>query len=141
MYFALGFRKATSAILAHPALILTPAFTFWTFGNDFRLCGNCKKGLPRLGVSFRLTWINAIMSITECMILIIHFFPSVLPRLELELFLSILLSLFGLSLISLLLIQFLDKCSSCCSGYFQRNCLPMYEKVVYDVDVRKQEDK
>merc|ERR1712117_361700 len=81
IYYALGTRQATLAILAHPALILTPAFSLWTFGNDFSLCTirrsssrevtptcTCKKGHPQLRVSFRLTWINALMTIIGCLV-------------------------------------------------------------------------
>ena len=82
-------------------------------------------GEPRLSVSFCLTWINAIMTVAECV---------VIPYLLVGHFGSLIYSggLLGFMLITLALIQFLDKCSCCCSDCFERNCLPMTKKIVYD---------
>ena len=143
-------RKGTSAILAHPALILTPAFTCWTFGNEFLLscsatqaeaCCICQRGAPQLRVSFRLTWINALMTITGCLVWTSRFygrnatldsFTHLLTAPNLGTYITMTCPYLLVSLITLLLIQFLDKCTNCCCGCFKQNCLPMYEKVRYD---------
>ena len=60
---SLGIKKAATTVIAHPALVLTPVFSFWTFGP--RTSGRCcayKIAEPKICLSFRLTWINSILT-------------------------------------------------------------------------------
>ena len=146
---SLGIKKATTTVIAHPALMLTPVFSFWTFGPP--TSGGCcayKKAEPKIYLSFKLTWINSLLTlcgsfgvvaIYETVISIdppwdLSYLDSGVANSIFAYFLIITLPLFALAAICLLLIQFLDRCSCCCCKCFKENCLPMTEKVVYDTE-------
>merc|ERR1712223_1724192 len=62
---ALGIPKATATIIKFPAFVLTPAFTFWTFGPvASTACCIYRKNEPKIHLSYRFTWINALL--TSC---------------------------------------------------------------------------
>ena len=137
---ALGIKKATSTVIAHPALVLTPVFSFWTFGP--RKSGGCcayKRAEPGICVSFRLTWFNTILTLFGMFgVVAIHdtfiIGTNPLPLSLLRWMFQILFLMFAPAAICLLLIQFLDKCACCCCRCFKENCLPMTEKIVYDTE-------
>ena len=135
--------KAIKSIIAQPALILTPFFSFWTFG-PVKLDGCCayRKSESKICLSFRLTWFNAILSFCGILgLVVVHeSFISGCPWTMdpcslLGHFLIIYLPLFALAIICLLLIQFMDKCSSCCCRGCKDNCYPMTEKIVFDTEM------
>jgi len=130
---ALGFKKAIKSIIAQPALIMTPIFSFWTFGPvKSDSCCAYKRSEPRICLSFRLTWFNAIWSFcgTFGMVVVHECFISWHPWSSgiFNLFLIAYLPFFALAIICLLLIQFMDKCASCCCRCCKNNCYPMTEK-------------
>ena len=138
---SLGIKKATTTVIAHPALMLTPVFSFWTFGPP--TSGGCcayKKAEQRIHLSFRLTWINYILTLSGSfgVVAIDEIFLKVnqlgwdSDLANISFFIT--LPLFAIATICLLLIQFLDLCSCCCCTCFDENCLPMIEKVVYDTE-------
>ena len=147
--FALGIKKAIKSIIAQPALVLTPIFSFWTFG-PVKSDDGCayRRSESKICLSFRLTWFNAILSFcgTYAMVtlyesyirnkgtgywdrdgtdgteMLLYFHGTYLP-------------LFALAIICLLLIQFMDKCSSCCCRCYKENCYPMTEKIIFDTEM------
>ena len=136
---SLGIKKATSTVIAHPAFVLTPVFSFWTFGPPTSGCCVYKKAEQRIHLSFRLTWINFILTLSGSFgVVAIHeTFISIYPPWDpywgyLSVFIFYTMPLFALAAICLLLIQFLERCSCCCCTCFKENCLPMTEKIVFD---------
>ena len=141
---SLGIKKATTTVIAHPALMLTPVFSFWTFGPP--TSGGCcayKKAEPKIYLSFKLTWINSILTLCGSfgVVAIFETFLNTYPHRDpyyvhalFSYFLIFTLPLFALAAICLLLIQFLDRCSCCCCKCFKENCLPMTEKIVFDTE-------
>ena len=136
----LGIKKATLTVIAHPALVLTPTFSFWTFGP--RRSGGCcayKMTEPRICLSFRLTWMNSVLTLFEMLGLMaisetfINQSRSFLSFVY-GLFVLINVPIFAAAVICLLFIQFLDKCECCCCGCFEENCLPMTEKTNLDTE-------
>jgi len=138
--FSLGFRNAMSTMIDHPALVLTPAFSFWTFG-PVRANGCCtyRRNEPKICLSFRLTWVNAFLTLAPMIPLII----SEYFRIYEEGIVGIIMWLtLASSIISLLLIQFLDKCKwlccgclcCCCWKRYEDCCFPMTQKLVYDTE-------
>ena len=132
IYMALGIRKATSTIIKFPAIVLTPAFTFWAFGPiSSNACCVYKREEPKIHLSYRLTWINALF--TSCMtgglLAYAGFMTSWYPGFAIIFFTAC--ALVPLSLLTLVLIQCLPKCSCCPCN---ENCLPMKPKVIYDTE-------
>ena len=151
--FALGIKKAIIRVVAHPALVLTPFFSFWTFG-PVKLDSFCtyRRSETKICLSFRQTWLNAILSFcgTFGMVALHETFYAQNPwKINLSLilakkgtdvevlswFLVAYLPLLAISIICLLLIQFMDKCSSCCCQSCKENCYPMTEKKVLDTEM------
>ena len=61
MALTVGLTKSVRMVLQYPALLLTPVFSYWTFGDMTGFCmGNDKNHLQ---VSFRLTWGNVIITL------------------------------------------------------------------------------
>ena len=158
---SLGIKRATQAIIALPALILTPVFSFWTFGpqSSGGYCAYKKMARQNIELSFRLTWINTLLTLGGSFgVAAIIYNLEKATRQENQLSMDQLnfcdslhvnhsscleitrifsysyLLVFGFALIPLLLIQFLDKCSCFCCRCFKENCLPMTEKSVYDTE-------
>ena len=134
-YLTLGLRKATSTLIIFPALLLTPVFSFWTFGpisSKHHCIYKIKE--PKIHLSYRLTWINTIFTSGMTGGFLAGWFEfryfgiPIYNHQEWHLACTFVL----ISLLSLALIQFLSKFSCVCSTTFQENCLPMTPKVVYD---------
>ena len=123
--------------------MLTPVFSFWTYGP--KMSGGCytyKNAEPRLPLSFRLTWVNSIITFASPFLLItlnefviksdiLLFFTAdswIGHGSFLNFFVMHSLPLFVLAIICLILVQHLDKCSCFCCKCFTENCLPMTEK-------------
>ena len=120
---SLGPKHFFKIILQYPAFILTPVFSYWTFGSHPEDC--CKRGNENnLKISFRLTWRNvAITTLGNLSLFLIHFFSKDLPNSK---FFSatqpnILLHIISamclvLSWITLIILQNLQECQMyCCS--------------------------
>ena len=148
LYLALGIRKATSTVIAHPALIMTPIFSFWTFG-PVKSGGCCayRRSEPKICLSFRLTWFNAVLTFCGTFGLVVAYEAFIKTEYSwslngvispydpvLFLFLIAFLPLFAFAVILLLLIQFMEKCSCCCCCCSKDECYPMTEKVVHDTE-------
>ena len=158
---SLGIKRATQAIIALPALILTPVFSFWTFGpqSSGGYCAYKKIARQNIEPRFTLTWINTLLTLggsfgvaaiiyklekatrqeNQLSMDQLNFCDSLHVNhsscLEItQIFSYSYLLVFGFALIPLLLIQFLDKCSCLCCGCFKEHCLPMTEKYVYDTE-------
>ena len=143
IYMALGIRKATSTIIKFPAIVLTPAFTFWAFGPiSSNACCVYKREEPKIHLSYRFTWINAIFtSCTTAGLMAYAWFVNRdliwgsrvanWVRGLYELLFYVGCALFPLSFLTLVLIQCLPKCSCCPCN---ENCLPMKPKVIYDTE-------
>ena len=134
---ALGIRKATTTIIQFPAIVLTPAFTFWTFGPiSSTSCCIYKKNEPMIYLSYRFTWINALLTscITVGLLAYAWFYDYYRVMYEPEYYYSAcaLVSLIWnqLSLITLAMIQCLGKCP-CIS---KDKHLPMKPKVIYHTE-------
>ena len=93
--------------MTHPAFLLTPAFTFWTFSP---VKFGVSSGDRKVGLSFRLTWINALLTtVTTLVLAVIGQFGFDLkePASPLGYFFIFTLPCFAIAMICLLLIQFL----------------------------------
>ena len=138
---SLGIKKATATVIAQPALVLTPVFSFWTFGPC--TSGGCcpyRKTEPKLCLSFRLTWVNCILTLGGSYGLMAIFQYLISPRVDWYtrdfnvVFVFVASPLYALATLCQLLIQFLDKCLCCGCRCFKDNCLPLTEKIVYDTE-------
>ena len=126
-------------IFQYPPIILTPVFSFWTFGD---IKGCCKRNTDnKIKVSFRLTWGNIIITTFGNLgLFLVHFFTKDLLKNSLEhltyqqfnnnLFYHMISgSCLVLSWITLIILQNLQKCQkvycSCCQCYqvFQKTAL------------------
>ena len=69
LFLALGFKGATRTIATHPATLLTPVFTFWTFGPA--KSGGCayRRNEKEICISFQLTWVNALLTTASSLVL------------------------------------------------------------------------
>ena len=108
-------------IIMYPALLLTPVFSYWTFGDP----KGCCKGNPesKLKVSFRLTWVNlAITALGSLGLFLIHF--------SLNIFYFISWSCLILSWITLIILHNLQKCQKCCCTCCQFD--QVYQKTFLD---------
>ena len=66
LYLALGIKKGMSTIMMYPALVMLPALSCVTFGpvSEGRdIWSMYKKDEPKIQFSWRLTWVNMIMTI------------------------------------------------------------------------------
>ena len=157
--FAFGIKRAIERVITHPALVLTPAISFWTYGPVKSVsCCAYRRFETKICLSFRLTWVNAILSLCGTFGMVAlnetlfarqpwkssfsysQEFPGFINNLllispVLSWFVVAYLPLFAISTICLLLIQFMDKCSPCCCRSCNHNCFPMTEKIVFDTEM------
>merc|ERR1711971_403235 len=124
MWTSLGFRKALRTATQYPAMIMTPAFSYWVFGpieSSLKSTFCCSR-TSRLGVSFLHTWINAGVTILGQIIFSLLCKPIYLllgfrlpPILN---FVCFSLGFHIISVLTLALIQLLERCDkvSCCTS-------------------------
>ena len=145
MWASIGFRKTLKTIVNFPAIILTPAFSYWVFGpvESFRCPTWCRGGNSNLGVSFIHTWINVGLTVLGQVIFAIY---TLAYRHQMLNFVVFSLPLHTLSIIMLILLQFLQKCncctSSCCESITQRTLLNVdnpLEKIEFQQRVSEEE--
>ena len=118
----------------YPALLLTPVFSYWTFGDP----KGCCKGNPesKLKVSFRLTWVNlAITALGNLGLFAVHFSMKKLGFSDIESFDNMQFyvgscSCLVLSWITLILLNNLQKCQKCCCTCCQFD--QVYQKTYLD---------
>ena len=136
-----------SAIINHPALVLTPAFSFWTYG-PVRANGCCayRRNEPKICLSFRLTWVNTLLTVGGMVALVLisrHYSILTGESDDIDfLFLIFVGAFVPLAIICQLLVQFLDKCKwlccgclcCCCWKKYDDCCFPMTQKIVYDTE-------
>ena len=128
MWASIGFRKTLKTVINFPAIILTPAFSYWVFGPVETLsCPTwCRGGNSRLGLSFFHSWMNFTITVLGQLVFTILTFQ----RDGLSNFLAFVCSVHIFGAILLILLQFLQKCncckcctSSCCESITQRTLL------------------
>ena len=119
-----------------PPIILTPMFCIWTMNpltsKQAFSCGIFDYKSQKIGISYWLTWINFILTfvsglayqIWDDQFEIIFFEPYLLA------FYPCLL----ITLITLILLQCLDKCSGCCCPCCINYCYPVTEFTYLDVN-------
>ena len=118
LFSSVGLRNSFKIIAQYPALVLTPVFSYWTFGDP----KGCFKKNPdnKLKVSFRLTWGNIILTtIGNLGIFLVHFFTkkewsrAFTGNMIIHI---ISCSFLVISWITLIILQNLQKCQKiCCS--------------------------
>ena len=126
MCASLGMKKAFKTVTNFPAMILTPTFSYWVFGPIESFSSCCKTTrTTRIGVSFLHSWINAGVTIVGQL----TFYYLVGERSYFD-FLYMSLGLHFMSVLTLALIQLLERCdkvscctSSCCKSTIQRTVL------------------
>ena len=134
-------KKGFQLICFYPALILTPIFSNWTFGNSNGCCCFRKSHESSIKISFKLTWGNFFINVVGNMGLLIahvveHF--KVLGAngsgIYLDYFPFHYLSGFCMitSLITLILLQFLPYCQNLWCVYCQEKCYPIIQKTEFD---------
>ena len=119
-------KKAFKTVINFPAMILTPAFSYWVFGPIESSSSCCKTArTTRIGVSFLHSWINAGVTIAGQ---ITYYYLAGERGFEVVLYIS--LGLHFISVLTLALIQLLEHCdkdscciSSCCKSTIQRTVL------------------
>ena len=132
MSVSLGFKRTVKTVLQFPALILTPAFSYWTFGpvNTFSASTWCCGGSQRLGVSFLHTWINFAITLLGQLCYAI----TIESRDEIGIAIGIgILPFHVLNIILLILIQSLHRCK-CCACCNSDTCNSITERTLLDVD-------
>ena len=116
--------------MRYPALIVTPMFSFWTFGTTIKTdCGVCYcsvfKEDHKIMISTKLTWLNILVSFAGaaafCWVLELN------PRRRFIPF-YIMLS----SAILVFLIQTLDYCKRCCCSACITHCYPVIKLTALD---------
>ena len=132
MWASIGFRKTLKTIVNFPAIILTPAFSYWVFGpvESFRCPTWCRGGNSNLGVSFIHTWINVGLTVLGQVIFAIY---TLAYRHQMLNFVVFSLPLHTLSIIMLILLQFLQKCN-CCTCCTTGCCESITQRTLLDVD-------
>ena len=127
---SVGPKNSFKIIFQYPAIILTPVFSYWTFG-DPRGC--CKRNPDnKLKMSFRLTWGNTILTTFGNLgLFLAHFLTKDFSKLTATFNLDLHIvsgSCLVISWITLIFLQNLQKvqkcCFSCCCGQvFQKTAL------------------
>ena len=148
MWASIGFRKTLKTVVNFPALILTPAFSYWVFGpvETFSCPTWCRGGNSRLGPSFLHSWINFTITVLGQLV----FDILIYPRHGLGAFLTYSSPFHIFDAIMLILLQFLKKCncckcctSSCCESITQRTLLNVdntLEKIEFQQTVNEEHE-
>ena len=131
MWASIGFRKTQKTVVNFPALILTPAFSYWVFGpvEAFSCQTWCRGGNSRLGLSFLHSWINFIITVSGQLVFVILKDPR-------EALINFLVTSFPFHVfgaIFLILLQFLQKCN-CCTCCTTGCCESITQQTLLDVD-------
>ena len=130
LFSSMGFKNTFKMIVQYPAIILTPVFSYWTFGDPK---GCCRRNPDnKLKVSFRLTWGNVVMTASGNLgLFLVHFFTKDLSdplitkhfiimqyHYPSNLFLHIISgSCLVVSWITLIILQNLQKVQKCCFSF------------------------
>lgn len=126
MALTVGITKSVRIVLQYPALLMTPVFSYWTFGDMTGLfMGNAKNNLK---ISFKLTWGNVIITLMGNLgLLVAHSITKPLtytwrgttrPEDSLHLHL-VSASCFVVSVFTLLILQKLQSCQRFCCACWQ----------------------
>ena len=157
MWTSIGFRKTLKTVVNFPAIILTPAFSYFVFGpiKSFSCPTGCRGSNSRLGASFLRpsflhTWINVGLTLLGQVIFVLIVDLSKTDHTKGFLFVSLPLMLgqspstgtsstiFSipphiLSIIMLILLQFLEKCN-CCTCCTSSCCESITQRTLLNVD-------
>ena len=145
MWASIGFQRTMKTIANFPAIVLTPAFSYWVFG-PFSCPTWCRGGNSNLGVSFLHTWINAGLTVYGQLMFVTIVFLNSNGDSIYKMFAVYSLPCHILSIIMLILLQCLQKCncctSSCCESITQRTLLNVdnpLEKIEFQQRVSEEE--
>ena len=146
---AVGLKRGFALVRKFPALILTPMFCFWTVGpsgTSTACCGRFNCHNNELKVSFRETWVNALISTIGCVSYVAIFLDTEEllnvsqikrgygpPGPFLEIIIPFLVLYFLGAVFPVLLLQFLDKCKKCCCTCCMP-CFPVLNVTTLDLD-------
>ena len=151
MWASIGFQKTLKTVGNFPAIVLTPAFSYWVFGpvEVFSCPTWCGGGNSRLGVSFLHTWINVGLTVLGQLIISILVFNEN-EGLIVVIFATWALPLHIFSIIMLILLQCLQKCNcsvccttGCCESITQRTLLNVdnpLEKIEFQQTVNEEHE-
>ena len=107
---SVGFKKIFRLIIRHPALVIMPVFTPFTFGpHKFNIC--CTPPV-KVGLHYVLTFVNMVMTITGMLICL------ALERTNVQVLTGSLM-VYGISALSAIFLILSDLSSTCCF------CLPL----------------
>ena len=132
-------RKLPATIIKYPALLLTPVFSYWSFG----CASGCScKGQNHVKVSWWLTWGNFIITFFGILSMLGIEYAKQSRTLTFSRYLFhdtaigfIFIPLLILSWVSLIILQTLPKCYKGCCPCCQTNCFPIFHETVLDVRV------
>jgi len=123
---SVGIKKALSVITKFPPILFVPMFSFWTIGplrlSPFYKAFNGKS--QKLSISFWLSWANVLLTLLGPICTLICT-PNTSRSLSWKLHETLSCPILSLSILILVLIQFLDVCKNSCSPYCQSNCCPV----------------
>ena len=155
---ALGSRSSISTIRDFPAIVLTPIITFWSIGpvspTSASGCQMYSKN-NLIGVSFWHTWMNLIISSIFGIGYTLQFLDYTEPNFwygdggktktifeigflddPYQIGFQSVVILHLSSIISLVILQFLDKCKKCCCISCKTHCFPITQVTVLDANNR-----
>ena len=120
MILSVGVKKALSATTKFPPIIFIPMFSFWTIGPPQLSSFNGKS--QEMSISFLFSWANVLLTLLGPILTEIC-----TPKHSTSIFLFTiwLYPMLYLSILTLVLIQFLDICKNSCSPCCQTNCFPV----------------
>ena len=129
-------RKATRLLTSDPAFLLTPVFSFWTYGpTTSGGCYACGMTDPKISFSYRLTWVNSFLTIFGTFVVVVSYDFSIRTDVTtlftadsllghhtfMLFFLTYPFPLFAFALVCLILVQHFEKCSGCCGASCTEN--------------------
>ena len=118
-----------------PSIILTPMFCIWTMNpltsKQAFSCGIFDYKSQKIGISNWLTWINFILTFVSG--LAYQIFTDYFKKIFFEPYLLVFYPCLLITLITLILLQYLDKCFGCCCPCCTTYCYPVTEFTYLDV--------
>ena len=142
MAIPIGIKKALKIIFMFPPIILTPMFCIWTMNpltsKQAFSCRTFDHKSQKIGISKWLTWINLVSTFVSGLAYQIWHdegtFTDQFEKIFFEPFLLVFCPCLLITLITLILLQCLDKCSGCCCPCCINYCYPVTEFTYLDVN-------
>ena len=140
LFLAVGLKRGLKLSYRYPAILLTPLFSFWTFGSAEKSCCGCPWNgkSKKIQVSFTLSYINMLISLPGYCIWALKLMIDIYSNFDSfdhpPFYSFLFIGLFGcwcwffvFQVLPMLLLQFLDRCSGCCSACCLSCCFPVIE--------------